>query len=53
MAVGIETTVPSNNIKKHVTVAVGPAGKPKDSNDLLVWDKIQPFPLEALIMVVT
>ena len=52
VAVGIETTVPSNNIRKHVTVAVGPTGKPKNSNDIVVWNKIQPFQLDAVIMVV-
>lgn len=42
MAVGIETVVPSNNLIKHITVAVNvdAGGKPKHSNELKEWQPL-------------
>lgn len=48
LAVGVESTLPSNNTVKHITVAVNRAGggKPFHSNELKDWKPIEePFGL--------
>lgn len=43
IAVGVESTVPSNNSRKHITLAVNveAGGKPKHSNDLKDWVPVE------------
>lgn len=42
VAVGVETIVPSNNPKKHITLAVNKiiGAKPKESNNLNNWTRL-------------
>lgn len=44
MAVGVNTTVPSTNLVKHITLAVNTrqGGKPKDSNLIANWASLPP-----------
>lgn len=44
-AVQVETSVPSNNDVKHITVAISPTGKPFHSNEITEWVDIDPIPL--------
>lgn len=54
MAVGVECEVPSNNKNKHVTVAVGPGGAAKMSNDLTEWVPLDvPIILSGVVEEVT
>jgi hypothetical protein len=51
MAVGVECPVPSNNERKHITVAVNRAagGKPFHSNKLTDWTPVARFVLKGHI----
>lgn len=53
MAVGVETDIPSNNPKKHITLAYNPeGGSSKDSNNLTNWEPIDPFVLKGTLLEV-
>lgn len=55
VAVGVETSVPSSNKIKHITVAVNVngGGKAKHSNELTNWTALaQPLVLRGVIQVV-
>lgn len=54
MAVGVECEVPSSNQNKHITVAVGPSGSAKMSNDLKEWIPLNaPLILSGVVEEVT
>ena len=48
MAIQVEG-YPTKNAIPHVTLAVGPDGKPKDSNDITKWQDIKPFNLSGVV----
>ena len=54
MAVGVETTVPSSNARKHVTIAVNRSagGKPFHSNLLSNWQATKPMVISGTVMEV-
>lgn len=55
VAVGVESSVPSKNKIKHITVAVNVngGGKPKHSNELTNWTPlVQPIVLHGIVQVV-
>jgi len=39
----------SNNETPHITIAVGPNGKPNHSNDIKEWKKINDFKIKAIV----
>ncbi len=45
--------VDSKNDIPHITVAISPTGKPKDSNDIINWVKVKRFGLTGTIEEVT
>jgi hypothetical protein len=52
IAVEVTTDAPSKNTRKHITVAVAPGCKPRQSNDILNWDRthdIVGMPLEGVV----
>jgi hypothetical protein len=51
MAAGVESSVPSDNAIKHVTIAVNrhAGGKSFHSNEIETWDPAEPFELHGLI----
>ena len=55
MAVLVETDVPSDNAKKHITVAVNrnAGGRARDSNDLKGFAPLNPFELKGKISEVS
>lgn len=50
MALLVESDVPSKNAIKHITVAVSPEGKPKDSNSISDWTRFEATDLRALTL---
>jgi len=52
MAARVKSGPPSVNTTPHVTIAVGPRGKAKDSNLLTEWIEITPLELEAVVQTV-
>ena len=52
MAVGVESTCPSTNERKHVTLAVNRlvGGKPFHSNKLENWEPIESFKITGTVM---
>jgi len=52
MAVQVEG-YPSKNAIPHVTLAVSPIGKPKDSNDITKWEDIKPFYVTGFVTEIT
>ncbi|MHA1948285.1 MAG: hypothetical protein ACW99G_03455 [Candidatus Thorarchaeota archaeon] len=49
MAVGVFSGVPSDNDKKHITIAVAPDASAKESNDLTDWNPIDQIKLSGII----
>jgi hypothetical protein len=49
MAVGVFSGVPSDNKRKHITIAVAPGASPKESNDLTEWIPIDQIKLSGII----
>lgn len=40
VAVKISTSLPSQNAHKHITIAISPTGKARESNNIVVWKKL-------------
>ena len=52
LALKVETSVPSTNVLKHITLCtnIGTNGKPKDSNDITQWEKLViPINLQGIV----
>jgi len=53
IAVEVQTDIPSENQRKHITIAINPqGGQAKHSNELEGWTPIEPFVVRGTIQVV-
>jgi hypothetical protein len=49
IALGVDTSIPSENQQKHITLAVSPDGKAQDSNQITNWEPIPLIRLKGII----